>query len=144
MNSMKKNSTMKGVSMNIYRKASKPLFFLLLAIVFSVQARSDHRSTSSEKLDLMVDFAYPISMIQSVRYDVSQALYFSQQQDLELVASLLQNALSKLASRNSIDDDDRDYIQQMINQIDALIKDLEKKDKSGIILDLCQQIQDRL
>lgn len=138
---------MKGVSMNMYRKVSKLLFFVLLVAISSVQARSDHHfqiSQSSEKLDLMVDFAYPISMVQSVRYDLSQALYFSQQQDLTAVVSLLENALSKLASRQSIEDEDRDYIQQMIAQIDALIKDLEKKDKSTQILDLCQQIQDRL
>lgn len=131
--------------MSIYnKKKASTLFFLLLTIIYCTGHRLDARHQKSDEIDLMVDFAYPVSAIQSARQDLNQALYFSQQNDLESVESLLQEGLSKLASRQSIEQEDREYIQAIINQIDALINSLEKQDKSIAILDLCQQFQDRL
>ena len=131
--------------MSIYnKKKASTLFFLLLTIIYCTGHRLDARHQKSDEIDLMVDFAYPVSAIQSARQDLNQALYFSQQNDLESVENLLQEGLSKLASRQSIEQEDREYIQAIINQIDALINSLEKQDKSIAILDLCQQFQDRL
>ena len=130
--------------MGIYNKKKiATLFFLLLTTIYCTIDSLDARIQSSDKIDLMVDFAYPISAMQSVRQDLNQALFFSQQNDLESVESLLQEGLSKLASRKSIEQEDREYIEAIINQIDVLINSLEKQDKSIAILDLCQQFQDR-
>ncbi len=124
--------------MSMYKKTT--LFCLLFAPITQLDARLQ----SSDQLDSMVDFGYPISTIESVRQDLSQALYFSRQHNLESVPLLLQDGLSKLTSRQVITDDDRDHIQNLIDQINAVIQSLEKKDKSMLILDLCQQLQEKL
>ncbi|MDP3788059.1 MAG: hypothetical protein Q8Q60_01915 [Candidatus Chromulinivorax sp.] len=131
--------------MNMYKKTKISLFFILSVLITQLDAKyplSD--SLASDQLDSMIDFAYPVSIMESVRQDLNRALYFLRQNDLESVPFLLQDALAKLASRQVVSDDDRDHIQNLIDQINAIIYNLEHKDKSGIILDLCQQIQDKL
>ncbi len=127
--------------MSMYKKTAT-LFFLLFSPITQLDAKI--QSTSSDQLDPMVVFAYPISVIESVRQDLSRALYFLQQHDVEEVPALLQDALTKLASRKVINDDDRDHMQNLIDQITALIEVLENKEKSAGILDLCQELQDKL
>ena len=134
--------------MKIYKnmKAKHRLFFVMFALSISVGAID----TSSDQIDSMVDFAYPVSDMQSARHDLSQAVYSLEQNDIDLVAAMLQNALIKIVSRKSaddrkaIDDDDREYIQDMINQINAIIASLEHKNKAVLIVELCQQLQESL
>ena len=116
--------------------------------MFLLQDRVGAISSQLDKLDSMIDFAYPVSTVQSARNDLSQAVYALQQNDIDLVAMMLQNALVKIVSRKSfddrkaLDDDDLAYIQDMIKQIDDLITQLENKDKAMLITELCQQLQD--
>ncbi len=134
--------------MKIYKnmKALYRLFFVIFAINISISAID----TSSHQIDAMVDFGYPISDMQSARNNLSQAVYALEQNDIDLVAAMLQSALIKIVSRKSvndrkaIDDDDREYIQDMINQINAIIDQLEHKDKAITIAELSRQLQDTL
>jgi hypothetical protein len=134
--------------MKIYKniKAVYRLFFVIFALHISMSAID----TSSDQIDSMVDFAYPISDMQLARNDLSQAVYALQQNDIDLVAAMLQNALIKIVSRKSfddrkaIDDDDREYIQDMINQINAIIDQLEHNDKAIVIAELSAQLQESL
>ena len=48
-----------------------------------------------------------------------------------------------MSSRQVIESDDRDFIQEMIDQINALIEKLEASDRT-MIFDVCQQLQGRL
>jgi hypothetical protein len=130
--------------MSLYRENKTVLFFLLFTTMFAVISQLDARHQSPDTLDSMVDFAYPVSIIQSVRQNLIQALYFSQQNDLESVIVPLQDALSSLAYRQPINQENKESIQKLLDQINAMIQNLEKKDKSVVILDLCLQLQDRL
>ncbi len=133
--------------MKIYNKR-RTAFILLFVTMFLLQDRVGAISSQLDKLDSMIDFAYPVSTVQSARNDLSQAVYALQQNDIDLVAMMLQNALVKIVSRKSfddrkaLDDDDLAYIQDMIKQIDDLITQLENKDKAMLITELCQQLQD--
>ena len=127
--------------MSIYKKATGTLLLLLLTAITS--AAPQHHPQGFQQLDLMVDFGYPVSTMQSVRQDVSQALYFLQQHDHNSVSSILEDALTKLNSRNNVDPQDIEYIQAMIDKINALIESLEESDRSAID-DLCQQLQSKL
>ncbi len=127
--------------MSIHKKAQGALLLLLLTTIIS--ATQQQYLQNSESLDLMVDFGYPISTMQSVRQNISQAVYFLQQNNHESVVSLLQDAITLLDYRKSIEPEDREYLEAMIKQIDALIASLEKSDRSAIA-DLCQQLQSRL
>lgn len=126
--------------MNLYKKTRTTLFFLLLSPIGYICAQSEY----SDQLDLMIDFAYPVSMIESVRQDLNQALYFARQNDFQSVVSLLQDALAKFTSRATISDDDIAYIENLIHQIDAIMQSLENNDQRAIIVDLCQQLEGRL
>ena len=132
--------------MNSYKNIRIDLFFVLIALFSQLNAQIQE----SDRLDLMVDFGYPVSTMQSVRQDLSQTVYFLQQHDYSSdssisssVISTLENALSKMSSRQVIESDDRDFIQEMIDQINALIEKLEASDRT-MIFDVCQQLQGRL
>ncbi len=128
--------------MKIYSK--RRVVFFLLAIVCCMNVELEAQSQKQEQLDCMVDFAYPVTRVESARNDLSEAVYSLQQNDIDLVAHMLQSALAKLVSRKALEDDDRQYIQDMINQINAMIESLESNDKSIEIVDLCNQLQDRV
>ena len=136
--------TKKGACMNIYIKIKTTLFFLLFGVFFSGTLPLHAVLHEIDQLDSMVDFAYPVSAMQLVRQDLNQALYFSQHNNFETAENFLQQAISKFSLRKSIEQEDREYIQEIINQIDALINSLEHTDRSLAILDVCQQFQDRL
>jgi len=133
--------------MKIYNKLRAVSLFLVVAAFF-LQDQIDAISSPLDKIDCMVDFGYPVSQAQSARNDLSQAVYALQQNDIDLVATMLQNALVKIVSRKSVDDrkalddDDLAYIQAMIKEIDNLIAQLENKEKAILITELCQQLQD--
>lgn len=122
-------------------KNMKIKWFLLLMTVVNYQLNA--QPEDCDELDLMVDFAYPVSIMQSVRQNLSQAVYFLQQNNQASIYFLLQDAISKLSLRQNVQQDDRDFIQEMIDQINALIEELEESQRSTI-LDLCQQLQDKL
>lgn len=128
--------------MNINNKMKVKLLFLLFATIIQVDAKLQ----SPEQLDLMVDFAYPISITQAVRQDLSQALYFLQYGDINSVVSSLQDAVSKMSSRQPLQPDDRDFIEEMIAKIDQLIAALgdSNNGQRSILVDLCHQLRDTL
>jgi hypothetical protein len=116
------------------------LMIFLLGAGRSIQSKQ----LSDDFIDVMVDFAYPVSMMQSVRQDLNQAVYFLQQQDLQQVVSHLEQAASKSAIRLNVSQDDKDYIQAMIDQINALIASLESEQDRSHIAQLSQEVQDHL
>lgn len=127
-----------------YKKIKNMRFFLIYAAIM-IEVMSVHaQDTALENFDIMVDFAYPVSAMQGVRHDLSQAVYFLQRHDFDTVISLLHGACAQPNLRKAMSDDDRDYIEQMIQQIDSLINQLEQTGKSAMIADLCQQMQDHL
>ncbi|MBV8661315.1 MAG: hypothetical protein JO129_04175 [Candidatus Dependentiae bacterium] len=128
--------------MNINSKIKIALFFLLFPTIILVDAKSQE----PQQLDLMVDFAYPVSMPQSVRQDLSQALYFLQHDEINFVISSLQDAVLKMNSRQPLQPDDRDFIEEMIAKIDELIASLGglHDDQRSIMLHLSDQLRDSL
>ena len=125
--------------MNVDHKVRVRLFYLLFTMMFSVGVYSND---GPQEFDSMIDFSYPISTIQSVRHDASQALYFLQQGDHSSVSSLLQSAVSKMDSRQMVQQDDINFMQEMIDKINSLIDTLEESDRS-VVSDLCQQLHDK-
>jgi len=130
--------------MNIYKKGQ--VFVLLISVNLTYGQSPDVARVESEELDLMSDFAYPVSTMQMIRQNLSQALYFLQQNHGPEAASLLSQALSMLMTRQPIEPDDYAYMQQMIQQIDDLITTLENldEDDKSQISDACDQLQRRL
>ncbi|MBP6870339.1 hypothetical protein KBC04_05625 [Candidatus Babeliales bacterium] len=120
-------------------KNFKILFFVLFVTVFSKVYTYE-----STQLDVMADFAYPVSMMENIRYNMGQAVYALQHADSSSSASFLEQAASNLGFRQMVSDDDRQFIQEMIDKINALIKDLEDDTDRSCMIDLSQQIQDKL
>lgn len=112
------------------------LMIFLLGAGRSIQSKQ----LSDDLIDVMVDFAYPVSMMQSVRQDLNQAVYFLQQQDLTSGIAHLRDAGSKVTVRLNVSQDDKDYIQAMIDQINALIASLESEQDRSEIAQLSQEI----
>ncbi len=124
------------------KRYTSKLFYM--ALFFSAGCIHAKQGLKNDALDVMVDFGYPVSMMQSVRQNLNQSLYFLQQHNFEFVIPNLQEAVAKLDTRLNVSQDDKDYIQAMIDQINALIESLESEHDRSLIVQLCQQIQDHL
>lgn len=117
----------------------KSLFLLLYTSQFFIVDLN-----ASEKLDVMVDFAYPLSIIESVRYAVSQAVFSLQHGQESSAISFLEEAIPPLQSRQKVTDDDRDFLESMLDQINALIDALEKDQNKSMLVRLSQEIANEL
>jgi len=136
---IKNNKGERTFSMKSYNKKQKQLFFLLFLTMFRLTCGFH----DSERLDVMLDFGYPVSSMQAARQEMSQSLYFLQHNNVAVATTALQNAQALLDTRRIVQQDDRDFIQGMIDKINALIEQIEESDRSAI-LDLCQQIQSKV
>lgn len=116
-------------------------FLMIIASAYSVIC---YANLDEEQLDPMIDFAYPVSMMQSIRHDISSAVYALRHDNKLSAESLLENVVARLISRIAISDDDREYIQEMINQINILIAQLEDRSDYAHISDLSQQVSEKL
>jgi hypothetical protein len=123
--------------MKIVKKRKVVLAFLCL-ITLSIQSR---QLQNSDEIDVMVDFAYPVSIMQSIRQDLNQALYACQQKKYESALSMLHNAVSKLHEQEIVmNADDIAYMKAMINQINVLMQNVENDQDRSALIDLCQQV----
>lgn len=122
--------------MKIVKKTKMALAFLFVTVM-SISSRS---ADSGYEIDVMVDFGYPIFMMQSIRQDLNQAVYACQQKKHESVLLMLNDALSKLNSQVSMNVDDIAYIKAMIDQINVLMETTENDQDRSLILEVCQQI----
>jgi len=129
--------------MNVDHKTRVRLFYVLFSVMFSVGIHSNDDLHESQDFDSILDFSYPVSVIESVRHDLSQAVYYLQNNDSSSGSSLLQDAVSKLSSRQMVQQDDINFMQEMIDKINGLIETLEESDRS-VISGLCQQLQEKL
>jgi hypothetical protein len=85
-----------------------------------------------EPLDVMYDFAYPRSDIEEVRNEVCQAVYALHHADEKLAEDHLQQACQYVArsyhGRSHVTQEDRDFLENMLQKIDDLIYALESSD----------------
>lgn len=133
--------------MNIYSKnITRTLFCLLLSTHFFFSANSLDIFVDAECLDVMVDCAYPISAVQAMRQNLVNALYASQHANYISAITFLHEGQDALSHRKLIQQDDREFIQAIIDQINALIGQLEgaSEEHRSVILDVCQQIENNL
>lgn len=129
--------------MNIVKKIRRlALLLISTTTAWTVQLKSSH---DEEHFDVMIDFAFPVHVMQSIRQDLNQSLYFIQQRNYVVAVPTLQDAVSKLHTRASMNSDDIAYIQAMIDQIHAfMLSSLEDCQERSAILEMCSKIQDFL
>lgn len=97
---------------------------------------------SARTLDFMKDFAYPVSQMQALRQELSQALYALQHQDSRSAIQGLHDVSSQLPDRTPVrGDDDYEYIQAMIDRINALIEQIESIDDQREVQELTERIR---
>jgi hypothetical protein len=116
------------------------LFVVALLSVYGLQTQDQQES---KLFDVVADCQYPMFGMQPVREALSQAVYFLQQNNDAQCYKMLESALADFATRQKVSDDDRQFIQNMIDKINALIESLESSDRSAIA-DLCQQLKAKL
>ena len=95
-------------------------------------------------LDVMVDFTYPVSVMQSMRQDISQALFAAQDHQVSQAASFLEQAASQLDGIDMITQDDRQFIQAMLDKINSLIDQLPEEQDRSVLMQLSCTIQNKL
>ncbi|MGZ6251254.1 MAG: hypothetical protein ACXWL2_04440 [Candidatus Chromulinivorax sp.] len=93
----------------------------------------------SESFDVMIDCQYPIFGIQSIREALSQAVYFLQQNNIDQSFVMMQMAISEIQPRHKPTEDDKEFIQAMIDKINDLIDTLENNNRS-YMQNLCDQL----
>ena len=101
----------------------------LLMIGFNLHPKQS--ISGAYHFDIMTNFSYPISDIELIRHEITQGLYFLQQstyrsQNSTQALQLLE--LAQNATRLNMTPDDEAFFQAMIDQINALINNLENKE----------------
>lgn len=130
--------------MNIYKKIKNQLFLLLSIGGIAFINQSKMQAGQDCQFNIMIDCAYPMSGMQEIRQNLNQSLYSLQQNNYSLALDLLEDSVSKMNVRQVVSQDDRDYIQAMINQIDALIAQLEQGQDQSRMIELADHIKSLL
>ena len=112
-----------------HNKVLKMVIFLFIMSLslFAIARDQDH-------FDIMTDFAYPMSEVESLRQNITQGLCFLQQSDhvsdtyLRAV-DMFEQANSKVVDHDKISSDDYDFLQAMLDQINDLIATLESENE---------------
>jgi len=132
--------------MKILNNTHRALFILLSTITFLVISATDNESQELHDFDCMVEFSYPHSHMQLVRQEIAHALHFLHEHHEESAIASLEAAQAKLLeSRKPMSSEDRDYLQAMLDKINALIDSLEKENNyRSQLLDLCHHLHNRL
>ena len=108
------------------------------------------QSRQNNRFDVMADFAYPVQEVEAMRNDVTQGLYFLQQSvdeggDCRRALNLLEQADCKSVTRDAMNEDDRDTLQNLLNQINGLIDRLEVGDAyRSDLSSVCLNLQEKL
>ena len=120
-------------------------------LMISLLATSLHIYTQDdERLDVMVDFSYPVLEVESMRQDISQGVYFLQQSahgsdQFQRAVDLFEQADSRAINRENMTSDDEDFLQAMLDQINTLIASLEDDNSHRAILsDVYDRLQSKL
>lgn len=114
--------------MNNNKMLKMVMFLFIMSLSLLAFAREqDH-------FDVMADFAYPMSDVESLRQDITQGLYFLQQVDHEAdtyqrAVDMFEQANSRVVDHDKISSDDYDYLQAMLDQINSLIESLEAQNQ---------------
>lgn len=110
------------------------------------------QSIAASNLDVMQDFSYPISDMQQIRYDITQAVYALQHKNYDAAISYTQAAADSSAHfkindlHNQEHDDHHRFIQHMINTMYDLLNEYEQGQEDHhqserlVLHDLCQNI----
>lgn len=130
---------------------------VMIALGMPSMIVSLHQNRASQvQVDSMVDFRYPVSVMEQVHTNLAHVLY-----DLEMKPvhkSHLQNDVidTSIHTLQEVDDlltskqhniksEDIDFLESMIDRIDKLIEHLEgDDDRAASVRDMCQSIKEKL
>ena len=103
-----------------------------------------------DRFDVMSDFAYPVLEVEAMRHNVAQGLYFLQESvhgshDSRRALNFLEQADSKSITRDALNQDDRETLQNLLDQLNGLINNLENHDEyRSDLSNVCSNLQDKL
>jgi len=111
-------------------KHNKMLKMVMFLFIMSLSLLAFGRDQDS--FDVMTDFAYPMSDVESLRQDITQGLCFLQHADHESdtyqrAVDMFEQANSRVIDHDKISSDDYDFLQAMLDQINDLIAKLESE-----------------
>ncbi len=126
-----------------YHKINRIVAYL---VMMTFHLYGYHGSENHDRFDVMTDFAYPILEVEAMRHDVVQGLHFLQSSvcqvgDCSRALNFLEQADCKPVTRDGMSQNDRDTLQNLLDQINGLINNLEnhhehRSDLSNVYLSL--------
>ena len=129
-----------------YYKMYTVITYVFMATMYSYA----DQISQSDRFDVMADFAYPMLEVESMRHDVAQGLHFLQSAvclngDCHRALHFLEQADSKPVTRDGMNQDDRDTLQNLLNQINGLIDSLEERNEyRSDLSNICLSLQEKL
>lgn len=139
-----KKFEMKGFFMKFQYKNRLVLLFVLIIGSSLHCANDQEQKVTSGNFDIMSDLSYPLNPVQSVRYQIGQALYSVSQQDYAHTISLLEQVIAGLEHRQHLNQDDVLFIKAMMTKMMAIIEPLELSQYRSSMVSLVEQIQSRV
>lgn len=136
-------------------KLKKMVVIIALNISSAIVSFEKQGQQQSIYVDSMVDFRYPVSVMEQVHTNLAQILYSlefktvykgnSTQEVLDTSMETLQEVDDLLVNKHNIKPEDVDFLQSMIDRIDSLIEHLEGEDsRVQDIHTMCASIKDKL
>lgn len=128
-------------------KHNKMLKMVMFLFIMSLSLLAFARC--HDHFDVMIDFAYPMSDIESLRQDITQGLYFLQQSDHEQdtyqrAVDMFEQANSRVIDHEKISSDDYDFLQAMLDQINDLIAKLEsEQEHRSHLSEVCSDLNNK-
>jgi hypothetical protein len=132
-------------------KMNKMYFVVICACITIFHSHASQHNEHHNRLDVMADFAYPVGEVEAVRHEISQGLCFLRQaslndnsQDFLRAVQALEQADAQSMTRAKMTEDDRDSLQNLLDQINALINSLEGQDHRSNLSSLHDRLQNKV
>lgn len=132
-------------------KINKMSVVVICACITIFHSHASQHNEHRDRLDVMTDFAYPVGEIEAVRHEIAQGLCFLRQaslhhdsQDFLRALQALEQADAQSMTRAKMTEDDRDSLQNLLDQINALINSLEEQDHRSNFLSIHDRLQNKL
>jgi len=112
------------------------------AITFCVFANQD-------RFDVMENFSYPVAEVELMRHHVAQGLYFMEASEqgcknYKRALDELEQADNASINQNHLSADDRETLQNLLNQLNGLIDRLEDNQYRSNLSLVCLNLQNKL
>jgi len=122
--------------------------FKLYRMIVSICMLSAYMFAHQQHLDVMGDFSYPVNDIEMMRHHVAQGLHFMEasmdnDDNCRRAIDQLEQADNTVIDQERLSSDDRETLQNLLQQLNGLIDRLENNQYRSDLSSVCLNLQNK-